>query len=233
MSRQARQVVLATALCMAVFIPSTAEAQEKPKAEFHVWVDAFAGTEGLVLYPQYGWKIETGAGKFNGYGFLERAPKEPLFTNHLFIFTPGKQRVLSVRTETGGRVAEFEPVPDKIVPAAGFFQIGPQLNFHEAVPAMKKSGISLVATWLPQLAGIRSENYLVAGGFSIRRNQEWGIFVDGYRRFFSGADYSEWWLLIKPRKDSRLSFGMFVLHDGSQSPGERTQTGFGGRIAPF
>jgi hypothetical protein len=221
--------VLLLLVVLSFLTPALLLAQDPPKAEAHVWADVFGGKDGVVLYPQYGWSAETRIGKWNGFGFVETAPHEPHFTNHLVIFTPGKQKAFSVHTETGGRIADFEPVPGKTIPPAGFFQVGPRLNLHEAMPRVKKGMSYLFVAALPEFKGIRTNNFLMAGStnkFPI--TESIGLSVEGYRRFFEGPDYAEYWLLIHPKATGPLSFSVFVLHSG-----DRVWTGFGGRFSVF
>jgi len=85
-----------------LFLATTAAAQNNtPRATGSVWLDVFGGPQGAVIYPQYSWNVNTRAGSIGGYGFLEVAPHELLFTNHLVIYTPPK-RWFSIHTETGG-----------------------------------------------------------------------------------------------------------------------------------
>src|SRR4029077_16278375 len=89
-------------IAFALAMTSGLNAQEPPKATLHVWSDFFGGNQGVVLYPQYAWGIKTSFGNCNGYCFIEVAPHEPLFTNHLAVFTPKAVPWFSVHTETGG-----------------------------------------------------------------------------------------------------------------------------------
>jgi len=141
----------------------------------HVWLDTFGGSQGAVVYPQYGWSVATAAGNFSGFGFVEVAPREQLFTNHLVIYTPSSLKWLSVHTETRG------------VPRAGlsFFQVGPRVNFTEAIPKLNKPLNRLFFVALPSLAGIRTNNLLLAGAtnrYAITESVQ--VSVEGYRRFF-------------------------------------------------
>ena len=179
-----------------------------PPATGSVWLDLFAGPDGIVIYPQYGWSLKTDVGDFSGYGFVEVAPKEPFFTNHLVIYTPKKMPQFSVHTETGG-------IPLK---SLGFVQVGPRLNVHETVPVLKKPLSYLFVTALPHLVGIRPDNLLIAGATNRFKVAGIKMSVEGYRRFFGddAPDYSEYWLLIHPEGTKHLSFGVFLLQDGSR-----------------
>ncbi|MEI6660133.1 MAG: hypothetical protein WCK91_01780 [bacterium] len=195
-------------------------AQNTPKGEVHAWIDTFGGSQGAVLYPQYGWSLQTGAGKFSGFGFVEVAPHEPLFTNHLVVFTPGKQAVFAVQTETGG-------LPDK---SLGFHQIGPRINLNQVTPKLKGFDHLFIAA-LPRFIGIRPNNLLVSGGtnqFTVAKDLKMSI--EGYRRFFPGGrpDYSEYWLLAHPKKTKPFSFGVLVIQSGPDR-----SIGFGTRLALF
>lgn len=206
-------VALSTGLAFAQDAPTT------PQATAHVWVDAFGGKDGVVIYPQYAWSLETSAGKVTGFGFGEGAPHEPLFTNHLLVFSPGKQNVFSVHTETGGLPAD----------GRAFFQAGPRVNIHEAVPKLKGTVAYLFVAVLPHLEGIRTNNVLVSGATKpvpIVKSVEFSL--EAYRRFFlDGPDYSEYWYILHP-KGSKLSYAVFVLIDGN-----RASLAFGGRFSAF
>jgi len=193
-------------------LPSVAAAQTSsnpPQATGSVWLDLFAGPDGAVVYPQYGWGLDTNVGNFSGYGFVEIAPHEPFFTNHLVIYTPKKTPWFSVHTETGGIPLE----------SLGFFQIAPRLNVHETIPALKKPMHHLFVAVLPHVVGIRPDNLLIAGAtnrFTVSGIQ---MSAEGYRRFFGDGqpDYGEYWLLVHPQKTKHLSFGAFLLHHGSRA----------------
>ena len=188
----------------------TANAQtNEPKAvSGSIWADLFVGPDGDVIYPQYVWNAATKVGIFTGYGFVERAPKEPLFTNHVNTFTLGFLPVFSVRSEIGGALAREKY----------FFQVGPQVNIHEVLPFAKKAMQYFVVSQLPGLVGeIRPPNTLIAGATRRFRPID-GVefFGEGYRRFFPGGrpDYSEYWLMIDPRRMKHMDFGVFMLQDG-------------------
>ena len=204
-----------------------------PKAEIHAWMDIFVGAQAPTLYPQYGWRAKTKIGTFSGYGFVERSTGEPLFANNLVIWTPPGQKLVSIRTETGGRLADFNPVPGKIVHPGAFFQYGPQVSIVEAVPPIKKVMKGLVATYLPKLglSGIRRTNYLVGFGTqSLKLPGHTEVRLEGFRRFFGDhvPDYAEYWLLVHPKAAGPFTAGAWVLHDG-----KRAMVGFGGRLSAF
>lgn len=190
-----------------------------PPATFHVWSDFFGGNQGAVVYPQYAWSVNTSAGNFSGFGFVEVAPREPFFTNNLVVYTPPQVAWFSVHTETGG-------VPFK---GLSFFQIGPRINVTEVVPKLKKPMHHLFVAALPRFEGIRPNNLLVAGAtnrFKLTNSIDWSI--EGYRRFFPNHhDYAEYWLLVHPKEIPRMSFGTFILNDNKVS------IGFGMRISFF
>lgn len=175
-----------------------------------VWLDTFGGPQGAVVYPQYGWSLKTSVGNLSGYGFIEVAPREPLFTNHLVVYTPTKLPQFSVHTETGG-------MPGK---SLGFFQVAPRWNIHETIPGLKKPMHHIFVAVLPRLFGIRPNNLLVSAATN-RFKVAHGIqaSVEGYRRFFGDGrpDYSEYWFMVHPKKTGHLSFGAFVLQDGSRT----------------
>ncbi|MES2213662.1 MAG: hypothetical protein V4473_02375 [Patescibacteria group bacterium] len=194
---------------------------QEARGQVHAWVDTFGGSQGAVLYPQYGWSLKTSVGSLNGFGFMEVAPHEPLFTNHLVVFTPGKQSVFSVQTETGA-------VPNLTL---GFHQIGPRVNIHALVPKLKKPLHHLFVTALPRFIGIRPNNLLLAGAsnrFTVAKNVQ--ASVEGYRRFFAGnrPDYAEYWFLVHPKATGRFSFAVFGLQDG-----DKHSIGFGTRLSLF
>lgn len=197
-----------------------AQTNNPPQATGSVWLDTFGGPQGAVIYPQYGWGLKTSAGNFSGYGFIEVAPHEPLFTNHLLIYTPTKIPQFSIQTETGG-------IPGK---SLGFFQIGPRWNIHETIPILKRPMHYLFIAVLPRFIGIRPNNMLIAGGtnrFKVAHDIQASI--EGYHRFFGGdhPDYSEYWFMVHPKKTGHVSFGAFLLQDGS-----RTSLNAGIRISP-
>ena len=206
-------------LFVLVVFAATATAQNNPRViSGNVWLDAFGGPQGGVFYPQYSWGAKTPIGNLNGYGFVEVAPHEPFFTNHLVIYSPIPP--FSVQTETGG-------IPRKHL---GLFQIGPRINIHEVVPALKKPLHHLLVTALPRFRGIRPNNLLLSGAtnqFKVATGFE--VSVEAYRRFFAGGrpDYSEYWLLVHPKKTKPVSFATFFLQDGS-----RKSIAFGIRIVP-
>jgi hypothetical protein len=193
---------------------------DTPKASLHVWSDFFGGNQGAVLYPQYAWGVTTPIGNFSGFGFIEVAPHEPLFTNHLAVYTPPQASWFSIHTETGG-------LPDK---GLSFFQIGPRLNATAMVPKLKKPLHHLFITALPRFEGVRPNNILLAGAtnrFKITNGLQGSI--EGYRRFFPHRpDYAEYWFLVHPKATPHLSWSAFVLNDGS-----RVSVGFGARVSLF
>lgn len=179
-----------------------------PQATGSAWLDLFASPDGVVVYPQYGWSVRTSAGGFSGYGFVESAPHEPFFTNHLVVYTPPKMPWLSVYTEMGGAPAK----------SSWFFQAGPRVNLHEAFTPLKKPAQNLFVAALPR-STTRPDNYLVAGAtnrFRIARGVQ--VSVEGFRRFFPGKhpDYGEYWFLVHPQKTKHISFAAHLLHDGDR-----------------
>jgi len=200
-------------LLVATLLPITLLAQapaKQPQFSETVYLDTFGGADGVVFYPQYGWSLRTKAGNLSGYGFIEVAPKEPTFTNHLVIYTSPKAPMVSVHTETGG-------IPHL---KKGFFQVGPRFNATAAAPKALRSMQYLFVTYLPHVSGIRPNNLLIAGGtkqFQVRPGLK--VSAEGYRRVFGNnrADYSEYWLLLHPAKTKHVSFGAFVLKDGSRT----------------
>ncbi len=214
-----RTIVLALALVTLAAGSAAAQTAKKaapaPVCSAPVWLDAFAGTAGVNIYPQYSFKLEESDVRLTGYGFLELTPKEPNFTNHVNTLAWLKVPQLSVRTETGGRVREWN-APDPAggpVPPGGFFQIGPQVNLHQMVPL---PGVDhLVVSYLPALAGIRPDNWLVAAGTKkLRIAPGLAVTAEGYHRFLPGADYAEYWLLVSADKFKYVAPGAFVLANG-------------------
>jgi hypothetical protein len=56
-------------------LPENGNAQQSEPKKFTgtAWLDLFGGPAGGVFYPRYAWSINTGAGKFTGYGFFWKA----------------------------------------------------------------------------------------------------------------------------------------------------------------
>ena len=209
MKRSVSVVILFVAAVLVATNTATAQTNgNPPQATGSVWLDLFAGPDGVVVYPQYGWGLKTRSGDFSGYGFVETAPHEPFFTNHLVIYTPKKIQQFSVHTETGG-------IP---LDSLGFVQVGPRLNVHETISVLKKPLHHLFITVLPHLTGIRPDNLLIAGATNRFRVAGIQMSAEGYRRFFGDdvPDYGEYWLLVHPEKTKHLSFGVFLLHHGSR-----------------
>ncbi len=210
------KIMAVLVLLVGIAAPTSAQIETTGK----VFADLFVGPDGDVIYPQYTFEVKTGAGNITGYGFLERAPGEPLFTNHVNTFAPkGITSVLRVRTETGGAPGN----------SFYFFQVGPQVQLHEAVPVLKKAMGYVVLGYLPSLAGPRPSNTILAGGTrTFRPSGGLEISAEGFRRFFGngGADYAEYWVLIHPTRLRHVSFAGFLLQDG----GTRSLA-FGARIS--
>ena len=195
------------AILLIVLCPALSAAQGQ-NTTGTVFLDLFAGPEGAVIYPQYAWGLKTSAGDLGGYGFVEVAPHEPFFTNHLVVYTsPMKQ--FSVHTETGGLPGD----------GLGFFQVGPRLNIHGTITPLKRPLHHFFVVALPHVAGIRPNNLLVAAATNrFKLTSGLKVSAEGYRRIFGDnvPDYSEYWLLFHPEKIQHFSFGAFVLHHGSQ-----------------
>lgn len=178
-------------------------AQASPFLSGNIWLDLFGGPEGVVIYPQYSFKL-SGPVVVTGFGFWERAPGEPDFSNHVNTFTWARIPGLSLRTEVGGRLR----------PYAGFMQVAPQLNLHRVLPM---SGIDyLVVSYLPAFVGIRTGHTLIAGGTQkLRLGSGVSISAEGYRRFFPGKpDYTEVWGFISVERLKYFTPAVFVLVDG-------------------
>jgi hypothetical protein len=191
-----------------VFILAAALSAQESNAQMHLWVDSFGTNHGAVLYPQYSWSVKTSAGNLSGFGFVEVAPHEPFFTNHLVVFTPEPMAWFSIHTETGG-------LPRKDL---GFFQISPRFNLHEVFPKVKKPMAFVFVTALPRFIGIRPNNLLVAAGTNQFYIGKIPFSTNGYRRFFAGhrPDYAEYWFMAHPKQLKPLSLGAFVLHSGNK-----------------
>ena len=202
-------------------------------ASANAWLDLFVGPDGDVVYPQYMFRVATENIVVTGYGFWERAPNEPDFTNHVNTVTYQPFSALSLRAETGGRTRDFEirsPRGGAItIPPAAFFQVGPQVNLHRLG---KFKGLDyMVLSYLPHLAGIRPNNTILAGGTTrLPVMRGIAVSVEGYRRFFpEGADYAEYWFLVHPtRTNGHMGFGVFFLQDGRAK-----SLGFGVRLEPL
>jgi hypothetical protein len=183
-------------------------AGENPKATLHTWTDTFGLSQGVILYPQYAWSVKTSTVAVNGFGFVESAPHERLFTNNLVWFTPTQAKWFSVHTETGGFPAHN----------LGFYQIGARVNTTEMIPRLKKPLARLFVAALPRFIGIRPNNILVAGATNPVKIKRAEIWTEAYYRFFpSGHPYGEWWFLIKPKPTSRFSYGALVHHTGKNN----------------
>ena len=225
---------LLTSLVLALLAAAPAAAQTNgstPSVSGKPWFDLFAGRGGTVIYPQYNLRVETRRLVLTGYGFWERAPQEPDFTNHVNTVTWSRVPQFSLRTETGGRVREFWVRTDRgdffPIPPAAFFQIGPQVNLHKVFPL---PGVDyLVASYLPALAGIRTNNTLLAGGTKPLQLGPVSVTLEGYRRFFpdGGPDYAEYWFLAHPARLKHVSLGAFLLTDGKAK-----HLLLGGRLSP-
>lgn len=194
---------------LAVFLlagSASAQSSSQLPISGSTWVEVFVGPDGTVLYPQYAWATDGLLGNLSGYGFVEEAPREPFFTNHLVVYCPPKSP-LCAHTETGGA-----PGRDTF-----HIQAGPRINVHTLVPALRKTLTHLFVTQLPGFVGGRPPNTLLAGGTKkFRVAPKLTASIEGYRRFFPGErpDYSEYWLLLHPEWRAPVGFGTFVLHDG-------------------
>lgn len=197
-----------TLLSFLTFIPyATAQ---NGNVDGKIWLDLFEGPAGSVLYPQYAWELKSRAGTLWGYGFLEAAPHEPGFTNNLVVYVPARLPQFSLWTETGGA----PHVQDGFL-----FQVGPALNVQEVIPPLKRVVGGLFVAQLPSLGNARPPNTLIAGEtkrFPFLAGST--ISLKGFRRFFPGkrADYSEYWILVHPKRTKHISVGVFLLHHGSR-----------------
>lgn len=210
-----RSLFLASAVVFLIGHPAAAQ-----DVTVHLWFDLFTGPDGTVVYPQYQLKLETKNVVLTGYGFWERAPGEPDFTNHVNSFTWKGLSQVSLWTEVGGRTREWN-VPEPAggpIPAAAFFQIGPRVNLDRLFGLPVDH---LFVAYLPHLVGIRPNNWLLAAGLRPIPLGKVKLSVDGYRRFFraekaglEAPDYAEYWFLVQPVFTQHLGVGAFLLHDG-------------------
>lgn len=117
----------------------------------------------------------------------------------------------SVQTETGGFPTHN----------LGFFQVGPRINVTEAIPKLRKPLAGLFVTALPRFIGIRPNNILVGGATNSKKVKSIEVWGEGYRRFFpDGSGYGEYWLMVKPTRNSPVSFGIIGHHvTGNSYPG--------------
>jgi hypothetical protein len=176
-----------------------------PKATGSVWLDAFGGPKGAVIYPQYTWSIPTSIGSFGGYGFLESAPHELLFSNNLIGFTPAVTPWFTVHSEVGG-------LPGKQL---GFVQLGPRVNFHKAIPGVHKAMAFAWAAYCPELVGIRTKNVVVAGAsqaFPVI-GRRLTAHIEAFDRIFANGSYGEMWLVMQPRGLNRFEPVAHVIRD--------------------
>jgi hypothetical protein len=114
-------------------------------ASANVWLDTFGTSQGAVIYPQYSWTIHVPNMKVSGYGYVESAPGEALFTNNLVVFTAPKVPWFSVHTEVGGALNQ----------SATFVQIGPRFNATDGIPRLRGVFEHLFAAVLPRFEGVR------------------------------------------------------------------------------
>ncbi|MEI6660017.1 MAG: hypothetical protein WCK91_01175 [bacterium] len=210
-------ITVALMMCSGIFAQSTPS-----KGSVHMWVDAFAGNQGEVVYPQYQWSLDTKIGGLSGsgYGFIEMHPHETLLVEHAFAFAPGKQRVFSVQMESDS------------YPSLGqvSYQVGPRLNIDQAIPGLDKLVEGLFVAVLPRLVGGSPDNVLVSGATNPLKLKGVELSVEGYRRFYLGRrhDYSEYLFVVHPKATKRFSFTVFTMNDSV-----RTYLGFGTRIDLF
>jgi hypothetical protein len=209
------------AIAAMISITTGVYAQEVARTSLHIWTDQFGSSGGVVIYPQYSWSVKVPTGCIGGYGFVETAPHEELFTNNLAIYTPAHAPWYSVHTETGGN------------PNAGtsFFQLGPRVNVVNSIPWLKRPMDHLFFAALPRFKGVRPNNLLIAGAtnsFAVTKTLQGS--VEGYNRFLTqGAYYGEYWFLVRNKRTPHTSLGLFILNDSAK----RVIVGFGGRISLF
>lgn len=178
-------------LILAATVAASGQTTPDPRATGNVWLDVFAGPAGAVVYPQYGWAMNTTAGKFAGYGFVEVAPHEKLFSNNLVNFTPAGAKWFTIHGELGGLPAHKR----------GFAQLGPRFNFVAAAPETKKVLAFAFAVYLPELTGIRTRNVLIAAEsqkFSLTPHGKIKGSLEFFDRIFpdKNPDYAELWLVV-------------------------------------
>lgn len=223
------RLVVAIVQFVLVLYPATLLAQEQTSSvslSGNAWVDAFWSTEGGVGYPQYSFHLNHEDITVTGYGFVEWAPHEPDFTNHVNTFTSPAFPWLSIRTETGGALRSVENSG-----TGGFFQIALQANLTAIAPPLRKAMQYLLVAQLPELYGIRPPNTLIAGATRRFTLKQLAISAEGYHRFLPGSrtDYAEYWLLLGPASAKRFSLGLFAIaHQGG-----RVDPAVGARFTPF
>jgi hypothetical protein len=143
-------------------------------------------------------------------GFLEWAPYEDLFTNHIVKVTANDFPFLSLRVENGCNLEAHHC----------FVHPGMQLNIHEVVPPLKKAlNYLIVAQFAKTPMGLRPPNTLVSGGirpFTVIKGAPFTF--EAWRRFFPGKrkDYGEYLFLVHPEKTPHFSFGALVIHSGAR-----------------
>lgn len=172
---------------------------------FHFWIDTFALNKGIIFYPQYSYELNTNIGKFNGYGFIESTPGEQSFANNLFVYTPkGTRNIFSIHNEIGGFLFHNKY----------FFQSGPRVNIGNI--KTNKIISNMFITFLPKFYGIRPNNVLIAGSTKPLIYKNNNFWLEGYRRFSSGGDYAEYWLLYS-REKSKVGYGALIHRNGKNS----------------
>ncbi len=184
--------------------------QGDPQATGNVWLDIGGGRAGALVYPQYKYSLPIEGGVIAGYGFCETAPYEEVFCNNLILVTGTDLPWLTTQMETGGLPAH----------AKGFFQVGPRVNLQELVPKLKRFTPNLFVAYMPKLAGIRTNNFLIAGA----TNQLPIIgtlltsHVEAFNRTFSTFSYGEAWLVFHVNTWDRVEPLLHVIRDSSRDP---------------
>ena len=196
---------------LALTIAFAANAQQSDqKATGNAWLDVFAGKNGAVIYPQYTWSAPTPFGNCGGYGFVESAPGELLFNNNLVNCTPSVTPWFTIHAEIGDVTAHQK----------GFVQLGPQVNLNKVIPGTSKAVTMLWASYLPAMAGIRTNNFVIAGAsrqFPVV-GQRFTAHVEAFDRIFGTWSYGEIWTVGHVRGWKHIDPVVHVIRDSSRQP---------------
>lgn len=204
-----RLIITSFFLLVSVVVAANAQTGDQ-KATGTVWLDLAAGNNGGVIYPQYAWAAPVSGGTFSGYGFLESAPYERLFMNNLVTFTPTDASWFTAHGEIGGLPGH----------AKGLVQLGPRVNLQKIIPKLNKAASYVFVAYLPALAGIRTNNVLVAGEsrqFPIV-GQRFTAHIEAFDRIFANFSYGEVWFVGHVRSWKHIEPITHMIRDTSRSP---------------